>query len=164
MKKHKSKFVNNLTPTQIIALESLKKNKNIVIMPSDKDDSIVVLDKEKYDKARLDILMDTNYYGELNENPNTSYQEKFTEEIQNLLQEKFITKNEYILLEGTETPSFYVKPKTHKTFQDILTFRPICNGIGSCSIHMSEFIDSFLQPLSRKNSSYVKNTTDFLNK
>ena len=29
---------------------------------------------------------------------------------------------------------------------------------------MLEFIDSFLQPLSRKNSSYVKDTTDFLNK
>ena len=29
---------------------------------------------------------------------------------------------------------------------------------------MSEFIDSFTQPLSRKNSSYVKDATDFLNK
>ena len=29
---------------------------------------------------------------------------------------------------------------------------------------MSEFIDSFLQPLSRKNSLYVRDTTDFLNK
>ena len=85
MKKHKSKFVNNLTPKQRIPSESLTKNKNIVIMASDKDGSIAVLDKEKYDKACLDILMDTNYYKELNENPNTSYKEKFTEEIQNLL-------------------------------------------------------------------------------
>ena len=38
--------------------------------------------------------MDTNYYKELNENPNTSYKEKFTAEIQNLLHEKLITKNE----------------------------------------------------------------------
>ena len=106
-----------------------------------------------------------NYYGELNENSNTSYKKKFTEEIQNLLQEKLITKNECdILLEGTETPSFYAKPKTHKTFQDIPTLRPICNGIGSCYVHMLESIDSFLQPLGRKNSSCVKDTTDFLNK
>ena len=107
-------------------------------MPSEKDGSIVVLDKQKYDKTCFDILMDTNYYEELNENPNTSYKEKFTEEIQNLLQEKLITKNEYdILLEGTETPFFYAKPKTHKTFQDIPTFRPICNGIGFCSVRKS---------------------------
>ena len=79
MKKHKSKFVNNLTPKRRIALESLTKNKNIVIMQSDKDGLIVVLEKEEYDKACLDIIVDTNYYKELNENPNTSYKEKFTE-------------------------------------------------------------------------------------
>ena len=78
------------------------------------------------------------------------------EEIQNLFHEKLTTKNEYdILLEGTETPSFYAKPKIHKTYQDIPTFRPICNSIGSSSVRMS---------LSRKNSSYIKDTTDFLNK
>ena len=74
-------------------------------------------------------------------------------------------KSEYdILLEGTETTSLYAKPKTHKAYQDILTFRLICIDIGSCSLHMSEFMDSFLQPLNRKNCSYVKDTTDFLNK
>ena len=121
MKKHKSKFVNNLTPKQIIALESLTKNKNIVIMPSDKDGSIVVLDKEKYDKACLDMLMDANYYEELNENPNTLYKEKFTEEIQNLLYEKLITKNEYdILLKVLRLHLFMQNPKSiepFKTFQ-----------------------------------------------
>ena len=64
-------------------------------MPSGKDGSVVVLDKEKYDKACLDILMHTNYYRELNENPNTSYKEKFTKKIQNIPKEKIITKNEY---------------------------------------------------------------------
>ena len=121
MKKHKSKFVNNLTPKQGIALESLTKNKNIVIMPSDKDGSIVVLDKEKYDKACLDMLMDANYYEELNENPNTLYKEKFTEEIQNLLYEKLITKNEYdILLKVLRLHLFMQNPKSiepFKTFQ-----------------------------------------------
>ena len=120
MKKHKSKFVNNLTPKQRIALESLTKNKNIVIMPSDKDGSIVVLDKEKYDKACLDMLMDANYYEELNENPNTLYKEKFTEEIQNLY-EKLITKNEYdILLKVLRLHLFMQNPKSiepFKTFQ-----------------------------------------------
>ena len=76
MKKHKSKFVNNLIPKQRIVLQSVAKNKNIIIIyiivPSDKVGSIVILDKEGYDKACLDILV-TNYYEELNENPNTSW-------------------------------------------------------------------------------------------
>ena len=47
-------------------------------MSSYKDSSIVAIEKEEYDKACLDILIYTNYYVELNENPNTSYKEKFT--------------------------------------------------------------------------------------
>ena len=90
-------------------------------MPSDKDGSIVVLDKEKYDKTCLDMLMDANYYEELNENPNTLYKEKFTEEIQNLLYEKLITKNEYdILLKVLRLHLFMQNPKSiepFKTFQ-----------------------------------------------
>ena len=78
--------------------------------------------------------MDTNYHEELNENQNTFYKGKFTEEIQNLLYEKLITKNEY-------------DHKTHKIIREIPTFRLICNGIGSCSVRMSEFLDNFLRLL-----------------
>ena len=41
--------------------------------------------------------MDSNFYEQLTENPNTLYEEKFTKEIQNILHEKLIAKNEYIL-------------------------------------------------------------------
>ena len=61
MEAYKSKFVNNLTLKQRVALESLTKNKNIAIIPSHKDNSIVILDKEEYDKACVDILVNTNY-------------------------------------------------------------------------------------------------------
>ena len=81
--------------------------------------------------------MNTNYYEALNERPNCSYKEKLIEEIQNLLHEKLITKIN--MIKGTETPYFYTKPKTHKTFQAIPTFRPICNVIDSSSVSMSEF-------------------------
>ena len=52
----------------------------------------------EYDKVCLNILMDSNFYEELTENPNTLYEEKFTKEIQNILHEKLITKNEYDIL------------------------------------------------------------------
>ena len=65
----------NLETNKQTALESLTKNKNIVIRPSDKSDSIVALDKEEYEQVCFNIIMDANYYEELNENPNTSYKE-----------------------------------------------------------------------------------------
>ena len=72
IKKHQSKFLNNLVQKQRIALESVTKNKSIVIILSDKNGSIVVSDKEEYEQAYFDIFIDANCYEELNENPNTS--------------------------------------------------------------------------------------------
>ena len=59
-------------------MKSLPKNKNIVIVSSYKDSSIVAIEKDEYDKACLDLLIYTNYFEELNENPNTSFKERFT--------------------------------------------------------------------------------------
>ena len=72
IKKHQSKFLNNLVQKQRIALESVTKNKSIVIILSDKNGSIVVSDKEEYEQAYFNIFIDANCYEELNENPNTS--------------------------------------------------------------------------------------------
>lgn len=47
-------------------------------MSSYKDSSIVAIEKDEYDKACLDLLIYTNYFEELNENPNTSFKERFT--------------------------------------------------------------------------------------
>ena len=59
--------------------------------------------------------------------------------IQNLLHKKLRTKNDfYNLLDGTQISSFYAKPKTHKTYPDIPTFRYICNFHG-CLIPTSKY-------------------------
>ena len=38
------------------ALEKLRKNEEIVILPADKGTSVVILDKEEYDRTAMDIL------------------------------------------------------------------------------------------------------------
>ena len=50
---------------------------------------------------------------------------------------QYIQNENGIILDGSETPSFNAKSKTHKIYNDIPTFRSICNGIGSCSSHLS---------------------------
>ena len=42
--------------------------------------------------------------------------------------------------------------------------RPIISDCSSESYHVAEYIDSFLQPLASKHDSYLKDTSDFLNK
>ena len=66
--------------------------------------------------------------------------------------------------EGTRTPRFYGLPKIHKQYSDFPPLRPICSGYNSCTVRISEFVDNYLKPIAQQSSSYVKDTTAFLNK
>ena len=108
-------------------------------MPSDKDSSIVILNKKDYNEEYLKILCNRHFYEELKEDPSASYRGLFTEIIQKHLHDKLITKNEYdILLEGNEIPTFYALAKTNKIFAKLPPFRPICNGKNSVSVRMTD--------------------------
>ncbi len=43
-------------------------------------------------------------------------------------------------------------------------FRPIVSGCESCCEKISNFADFYLQPLTRLNDSYIKDTTDYVRK
>ena len=77
-------------------------------MPSDKESSIVILNKNDYNEECLKIICNRHFYEELKEDPSASYKDRFTDIINKLLHGNLITKNEYdiLLLEGNETPAF----------------------------------------------------------
>ena len=82
MKSNQGSFFNNLSKKQGNELESLEADQNIVIMPSDKDSSIVILNKKDYNEEYLKILCNRHFYEELKEDPSASYRGLFTEIIQ----------------------------------------------------------------------------------
>ena len=55
-------------------------------------------------------------------------------------------------------------PKVHTRFEDMPPFRPIVSGCDSCCEKISNLVDFHIQPLTRLNDSYVKDTTDFVRK
>ena len=65
-------------------------------------------------------------------------------------------------------PQFYVLPKTHKLYNPSLPLgypgRPIVSACGSLTENVSAFIDSILKPFMESLPSYIKDTTDFINK
>ena len=65
---------------------------------------------------------------------------------------------------NVSTPIFYGLPKIHKTFVKLPPLRPIVAGYQSATVKLSEYVDSFLKPAARKCSSYVRDTTHFLNR
>ena len=55
-------------------------------------------------------------------------------------------------------------PKIHKLFEKVPPLRPICSGIGSCTVRPSEFIDCFLKHICQNIPNILRDTTDFIKK
>ena len=57
-------------------------------------------------------------------------------------------------------PIFYTLTKIHKPLP---VGRPIISGCEGPTERISSFVDHFLQPITQKQKSYLKDTTDFIN-
>jgi len=92
--------------------------------------------------------------------------------VSTLLRSGFICKRQadYLLGEIRPRPRrFYLLPKVHKPREKwpnpfIPPGRPIVSDCGSESHRVAEFIDFYLNPLSTKHFSYIRDTYDFLEK
>ncbi|XP_058865981.1 uncharacterized protein LOC131708063 [Acipenser ruthenus] len=93
--------------------------------------------------------------------------------IQTLTDHKIITRKQAHYLKGADTPRariFYMLPKIHKSPETwtiphtIPPGRPIVSDCNSESYRIAEYIDHFLNPLSTKHTSYLKDTYDFIDK
>ena len=123
------------------------------------------MDSNKYNEACLPQLTDNEYYEEIEHDPDTEYRQVIDSTIDKMSAADLITDFESAKMkEGTRTPRFYGLPKIHKQYSDFPPLRPICYGYNSCTVRISEFVDNYLKPIAQQSSSYVKDTTAFLNK
>ena len=72
-KKDNKKLKRNLKKEEWTAVNTLRNNKNIVIIPADKGGNIVIMNKEDYIQEGLRQLSDHNFYEVLEEDPTQSY-------------------------------------------------------------------------------------------
>lgn len=162
----------NLKPEEVAALDQLKKAKHIVIKPADKGSAVVLMDREQYVLEAQRQLNDPTYYKKL-ENP--IYMETIPmiqDILLNLKKKKVINAKQLQYLQGDLQPRerrFYILPKIHKNPStwtvpyEIPKGRPIVSDCGSETYQTAEFLDFFLNPLSTRHPSYVKDTCHFVN-
>ena len=162
---NETSYWNNLTSKQRAAITSLAKDTSIIIKPSDKCGSVVIMDVKDYEEACLNTLTNTEHYEELSSDPNPSYKETVQSEVDNLKLNGLISDLEYNnIIKGSRTPFFYGLPKMHNPFTIFPSLRPISSGSDSCTARLSEFIDSFLKAAAHKIPSFIKDTTDLVQK
>ena len=140
------------------------------------------MNKEDYKTIVETILNDEIYYTKLNTNPEKDLQLKYKRFLQKY--KSHMTEKEVVYLQNFEakTSNFYGLPKVHKSKQinekcksakscyvEItetildLKLRPTVAG-PSCHTHrLSNLIDILLRSYTKHVTSYLRDTTDFLN-
>ena len=153
----------NLTKEERKALQRLKERQDIVITKADKGGATVIWDVEDYIRESERQLNNENFYRKLDHNPIQEH----VNLINNTL-EDFKDNNELSpeIVEGLKpsepkTPRLYMLPKIHKEGNP---GRPVVSSVNCHTSKISKFVDYHIQPLAKELPSYVKDTTDFINK
>lgn len=161
----------NLKQNEVKALRELINDKNIVIKPADKGSTIVIMGRDQYIQEGERQLNNSIYYKKLDEPIYLKTIPIVHKILDKLWEHKFINSKQRQYLKGQEEPRprrFYLLPKIHK---DPNTWpvpfatpagRPIVSDCGSETYRTAEFIDFYLNPLSLRHTSYIKDTYHFV--
>lgn len=135
----------NITKQERAAIDSLKKDKTITILPADKGRTIVVMDTKKYISQMETTLADTNTYEILKKNPTEQKKKTLKALLKPLLESQKITQEAYdhLIPTASITPRIYGTPKIHKKDSPL---RPIFDSIGSVTFNLSKALAEIITP------------------
>jgi hypothetical protein len=166
-------FKENLSLTERKALTELKNNASIVIKPADKGSATVIMDKSAYVAEAQRQLSNTMYYRKLSKPTYVDNVKPINDILDEMAALKVISDKQNQFLRASESDRqriFYLLPKIHKPRDKwpapnrMPEGRPIVSDCGSESYRVSQYIDSFIRPISIKHPSYIKDTYDFVAK
>ena len=155
----------NTTPVERKCISDLAKDESIVIKKADKGGAIVIQNRKDYIAEGERQLKNGKFYTKLQEDPTTDHNTKIKTQLDAMLTRGEITKKvrNFLYLENPRTPQLYLLPKVHKN-QNPPPGRPIISANQSPTERISAFVDTFIRPIVTTGKSYIKDTTDFINK
>ena len=143
----------------IVALNGLKKEKDLRICRADKGGKIVVMDENAYKSQMSNLLSDTNTYCLLKSNPLSSMQSSYNRGLKKI-QEKFNVDLSGFKSTLPSLPYIYGLPKIHK--KDV-PLRPIISNVNSPSYYLSKWLAKKLSPtLGSFSSSHLRHNEDLV--
>ena len=121
------------------------------------------MDVEDYIKEANRQLNNTDNYKQLQNDPTSTHAELVNTTIERFKKESLLSES---IAEGLKsidprTPKFYMLPKIHKEDNP---GRPVVSSVNCHTSNISKYVDYHLQPIVNQIPSYVKDTTDFLQK
>ena len=146
----------NLYPDERKALKELQHCREIIILPSDKGRTSVVLDQCEYDRNHM-LLSDANTYMRLDKDPTPSLERRMNSTLWSLTKNGELPRQLYNTLRSSagNIPHLYGLPKIHKPGTPL---RPIVSFVDSPSYQLSKHLSELLVG---KSHSAVKNSGEF---
>jgi peptide-methionine (R)-S-oxide reductase len=158
---HKKRPHPNLSPGELQALNSLKKDENITIKPADKGGGIAVMNTADYLNKVEEMLNDTSVYEEVSTDDSLDVKQH-ADNLLNLLQQAgyISSKNLKFLTDfAARTPIFYGLPKLHK---ENIPLRPVVSQINGPTNMVNYLVDKYLVVAERNIPFILQDTTAFL--
>ncbi|XP_064468708.1 uncharacterized protein LOC135382970 [Ornithodoros turicata] len=151
---------NNLTRNERQALQELRTDSTIMILPSDKGKSTVVMDKDAYISKTKELFQDKSRFVELPTDPTQKSERALVQRLRQLRECGSISDTVYKRLFSSDgaTPRAYGLPKVHKP--DV-PLRPIVSFTGAPTYQLSRFLVELLSPIMYKNGHSTKNSREF---
>ena len=153
----------NITPGQLTCLNTLKSNRDLVIKKADKGNAIVLMNTVDYLYEVESQLADTNFYMRCQTDLTEYHSLQVNMVVHTLFNHNAINTRikKHLLANDCKAGRFYILPKIHKYK---LVGRPIVSATNSPTEKLSHFCDIILNKYTPLNHSFVRDTTDFINK
>jgi hypothetical protein len=149
--KYNKSNLSNLTPLRMQALNSLKKNQNIVIKPTDKNLGPAVMDLTKYIQQILQEHLLIKDYRQLTTDSPRPEMERIKHYLKNMISanRNLLPKAELIYFQRSfqlqhQIPIFYGLPKVHK---NPISLQPVVSNTNSFSAIFSVWLDHKMKDL-----------------
>ena len=147
---------------QYKAMTWLKENNSVVIKKADKCSNVVIQNISDYTEGGLRQLEETAFYQKISWG---NHRKLVQDLVSDLFLHKEVTEKtlKFLLRGGHRTSVFYMLPKIHKNKFPV-PGRPIVSSYDSPTEKISKMLDIILQPYVLHTSSYIRDTSNFLEK
>ena len=142
------------------AITNLEKDDNIVILPADKGNATVVMDREGYRKKIMEYLDDSTYR-KLKTDPTAKIEKRISQSLKTAEKNGWISDKarQHLTPQFSSLPQIYGLPKIHKA-----PLRPIVSSIGSPTYRLARELARILSPLMGKMGVHVNYSAEFAEK
>ena len=136
----------------------MKNDNNIVIIPADKGNATVLLNRQEY-QEKLHNIIATGSYKKINKDPTPSTERKLSTLLKKVKDDIAPGKYRTLVKHHSQPPYIYGVAKIHKVG---VPLRPIVSCVDSVCHPLNKYLAGILKPLTGKNPSYVKNSAHFV--